>query len=169
MDYTALLNIVLPNVIYAVDSERMAKTSSNRFAVLEDRDVMIENASRHAFITFVLNHLQYSVLHENYEDSSVKTGSVISFLLLPSESEELQNPLLSEIPPSLVPIQVHFRRRSSSDEVESAINAVDNTQKALKRTIEEAENHYKRVSQVVDDAATALGGENPISLMHLLY
>ena len=163
-----MLKIVLPSVINTVDTERIAKTISNRFAVLEDRDIMIEKASRHAFITYVLNHLQYFVLMENSEDSNLKTGSMISFLLLPSESEESQNPLLSEIPTSLVPILVNFRRRSSSDEIESAINAVGASRKSLKLTIEKAENHQKRVSQVIDIAASALGGDTNYSYLIII-
>ena len=153
LDYTQLLDIIRPEVVAAVDSERSTKSSNDRFAVLEDRDMMIDRESRHASIRYVINRLSYSLTK-----GTLLVTPEIKFLLLPTELDvSMQTPLLLEKPDSLIPIPVNFRRRSSSDDIEVAINALDESHKTLKETIAQAENHQKHVATLVDRAREALG------------
>jgi hypothetical protein len=159
LDNTLLLDIIRPDVIAAVDSERSTKASSDRFAVLEDRDMMIDRESRHASIRYIINRLSYSLA----KGTLIVTPD-IKFLLLPTELDSsMQTPLLSEKPESLIPIPVNFRRRSNSDDIEIAINALDESHKTLKETISQAETHQKQVATIVDRAKEALGKSSIIS------
>lgn len=153
MDYDLLLDVVRADVILAVDAEISSKFSSDRFAVLEDRDIMIEKESRLAFIRYVINRLSYCLTPDESDPVPI-----VKFILPPTEIElSFQTPLLSGKPASLVPILVHFRRRSSADEIQLAMNALDASHKSLKQTIAQAETHQKRVSKIVDAARETLG------------
>jgi hypothetical protein len=138
--------IVLPSVIKQVDAERQSKKEQNRFANLVDRDVMIEDASRHAFITFILNHLKYSI-------TKTEGQEVVSSIILSLSESELEsiaeNPVYTDAPKEVVPVHVAHRRRTSTEEITTALNNLDQDRAALKADIDRAE----RISDLINKAA----------------
>lgn len=146
LSYPNIMAIVLPSVIKQVDAERQSKKEQNRFANLVDRDLMIEDASRHAFITFILNHLKYSVTKT--EGQEVVSSIILS--LTESELESIaENPVFTEAPKEVVPVHVAHRRRTSTEEITSALNNLDQDRAALKADIDRAE----RISDLLNKAA----------------
>jgi hypothetical protein len=138
--------IVLPSVIKQVDAERQSKKEQNRFANLVDRDVMIEDASRHSFITFILNHLKYSI-------TKTEGQEVVSSIILSLSESDLEsiaeNPIYTDAPKEVVPVHVAHRRRTSTEEITTALNNLDQDRAALKADIDRAE----RISDLINKAA----------------
>lgn len=148
LSYPVIMGIILPTVITQVDAERQITKEQNRFATLIDRDIMIEDATRHAYITYILNHLKYTVLKEEQEvTTSVYLGLSETELLSCKES-----PALSSVPQELVPVYVAHRRRTSTEEITAALNNLDDDRSALKVAIERAE----KISDLVNKAASML-------------
>ena len=145
LGYPIIMDIVLPTVIQQVDAERQSKKEQNRFANLGDRDVMIEDATRHAFITYILNHLKYTLIKDGPEvTSSIFLG------LSDTELETIkENPTLKTIPQDLVPIYVAHRRRTSTEEITAAMSNLDDDRSALKQALDRAE----KISDLLNKAA----------------
>ena len=150
LGYPIIMDIVLPTVIQQVDAERQTKKEQNRFATLGDRDVMIEDATRHAFITYILNHLKYTVTKDGPE-----VTSNIFLGLSDTELETIkENPTLKTVPQELVPIYVAHRRRTSTEEITAAMNNLDDDRNALKQALNRAE----KISDLLNKAAAMFSG-----------
>ena len=152
LKYPIIMHIVLPSVIEQVDAERQSKKEQNRFANLIDRDIMIEDAMRHAFITYILNHLKYSIIKTEKD-----VNSTINLGLSETELESItENPTLVEIPKDVVPVYVAHRRRTSTEEITTAMNNLEQDTDALKKAIDRAE----KISDLVNRAAALFNTTN---------
>ena len=146
------MEIIKPDVINAVDLQRSERIICDRFAVLEDKDEMIESVSRHKLITYILSRLQYSITSKNCD----KNIPEIAFVL---NHETIFDPLI-EKQKEIIPIQIPFRRRSSTEEITNVINSLQSIHCDLKSSVTKAEICQKQGEKAIDNAFKAFGELN---------
>jgi hypothetical protein len=107
-----------------------------------------EESLRLSLITFVLSRL--AVVDDTM--SLYSDGNKVTFKLSPSDSANMK-PLLHDIPEQLAPVHVVARRRSSTIEIESAIQNLSLDTDAITKTTDAALAYLEKTTEALDAAS----------------